>query len=381
MAKRKRRDAGDATFPDENPNRPREYHGRRTLVVGLLVVGAAAAALWLGLSGGGGGPTLVGSFGLADFPAYLNPDDQRVAVEIGALAPDFELETIDGERFRLSDWRGHPLLINFWASWCGPCRREVPVLVRLQEQHRQAGLVIIGVNIEEARGPAQNFVDEFGINYPVPMDFGGSVTRRYLQIGPPNSIFVRPDGVIASVFVGQAPDQEFEQEVAALVASLAQPLGPAPLPGPKALPTSLDHEGRAPAGRVGQPAPDFLLERADRAGATWRLSGNRGAPLVIAFAPPACRSCGAAAVATAEPAQQAGYTLVLVLDDDDARATIPPATHLQWRDDVAALFAVRLELRIVVIDAQGVVRAVEDTPDDLAAVLAALEPAQPPAQP
>ena len=69
------------------------------------------------------------------------------------------------------------MVLNFWASWCAPCRREMPVLIRLQEQYREAGLIVVGVNIEEARSPAGDFAAEFGINFALPMDFDGAVTR------------------------------------------------------------------------------------------------------------------------------------------------------------------------------------------------------------
>ncbi|MEE9277757.1 MAG: TlpA disulfide reductase family protein, partial [Dehalococcoidia bacterium] len=207
-----------AVLPDENPNRPREYHGLRTVVVVILVTGAVALALWLALSRGGE-PSGEGDFGVESIPGYLNPASLPVAARTGALAPDFELETLEGERFRLSDLRGHPVIVNFWASWCTPCRREVPVLIRLQEEFREEGLIIAGVNIEEARAPARGFAEEFGINYVLPMDFGGGVTRQYQVFGPPHTYFVGPDGVLVRIFQGQAPDDIFEETVTDFVAA------------------------------------------------------------------------------------------------------------------------------------------------------------------
>ena len=202
-----------ANFPDEHPTRPREYHGARTLVVAVLVLAAVAIPLWLTL-GNGAGPDRGGDLGPAARPAYLLPPDLPDAAlppddAIGRLAPDFELETLDGGRFRLSDWAGHPVVLNFWASWCAPCRREMPVLIRLQEQYREAGLIVVGVNIEEARSPAGDFAAEFGINFALPMDFDGAVTRRYGiggTLGPPHTMFLDADGVIRTIFRGQAPD-------------------------------------------------------------------------------------------------------------------------------------------------------------------------------
>lgn len=352
--------ANEGAFPDENPNRPREYHGRRTLVVGLLVIGAAALALWLALSGDS--PNTAGAVGPVDLPSYLNPDQQRVAVSAGALAPDFELETLSGGRFRLSDWRGHPVLLNFWASWCGPCRREVPVLVRLQDQHREAGLVIVGVNIEEARRPAAGFRDEFSMNFTLPMDFGGGVTRQYNVVGPPNSIFIGPDGVIDTIFIGQAPDDLFEREVAALLGTLDGPVGPVLLAGPKALPARFTADDAALSATVGALTPDFVAQRWDRGG-PWRLSDNLATPVLLILSPPGCVACAAESAAAAEVARAAGY-LAVVLSGSAGQAP-GGAVALEWRDDIGALFGATADFRAVVIDSAAEVRSVVNAAAEL----------------
>ena len=238
--------SAEDAFPHENPNRPREYHGARTVVVAVLVLAAVAVPLWLTLDGGDS-PGRTGELGIVARPAYLIPaglsEEAREPDDaIGHLAPDFELETLDGGRFRLSDWAGHPVVLNFWASWCTPCRREMPVLIRLQDQYRAEGLIVVAVNIEEARAPADDFATEFGINFALPMDFNGSVTRRYGirgQLGPPHTMFIDPEGVIRDIFRGQGPDAAFEEVVADLVSTLAEPVGAGLLPGPKALPAEL----------------------------------------------------------------------------------------------------------------------------------------------
>ena len=345
-------------FPVEHPNRSREYHGRRTVFVGLLVVGAVALALWLGLRGHGGSAS---DEALIDLPAYLNPNGVAVERGVDALAPDFELTTLDGERFRLSDWRGHPLLLNFWASWCEPCRREVPVLVRLQEQYRDAGLIVVGINIEETAGPAQQFADEFGINYPIPMDFSSAVTRRYLQVGPPNSIFVRPDGAIDAIFIGQAPDATFEQQVADLVRLLPTPVGAAMLPGPKALPAALTLPDAPPEADPGALAPDFLLARLDAPEALWRLSDQRGRAVALVFIPPACVACEERAARVLALAQAAGADPVIVLSREQWQSDRPAFPALEWRADVAQIYRGAEVERLVLIDAGGVIDAVEAT--------------------
>ena len=195
-------------LPEENPNRPREYHGARTVIAGVGVVIAVAAALWLTLlQPGPDGVEDAG--GVVELPAELLVEGRAVGERIDNLAPDFELRTLDGGTLRLSDLRGRPVLINFWASWCGPCRREAPALIRAQDRWGEHGLIVVGVNIEESDGQALDFANEFGINYAIPMDYRGEVFRAYGGggiNGPPRSFYVDPDGVIVRIYVGQAPD-------------------------------------------------------------------------------------------------------------------------------------------------------------------------------
>ena len=373
-------DGAGAGFPDEHPTRPREYHGARTLIVALLVLLAVAIPLWLTL-GDGAGPERGGDLGPTPRPAYLLPPDLPDAAlppddAIGRLAPDFELETLDGGRFRLSDWAGHPVVLNFWASWCAPCRREMPVLIRLQEQYREAGLIVVGVNIEEARSPAGDFAAEFGVNFALPMDFDGAVTRRYGiggQLGPPHTMFLGPDGVIRTIFRGQAPDARFEEATADLVATLAAPLGPLLAPGPKALPVALlAAAGDAPRIelRVGSLAPDLVLASADDPGRRWRLSDQRGGAVLLVFARPNCTQCDDELRRAVESAAAAGIEAAIIRTPSVPLATVADYASLVWERDAAALFGAGASVTYVLIDAAGVVEAL---PLDDAALSAALD--------
>lgn len=374
-------DATDAAFPHENPNRPREYHGARTLIVAVLVLAAVAIPLWLTL-GRDGGSSRTGDLGPAPRPAYLLPAELPADAlppddAVGRLAPDFELETLDGARFRLSDWAGHPVVLNFWASWCAPCRREVPVLIRLQDRYRDDGLVVVGVNIEEARSPARGFATEFGINFALPMDFDGSVTRAYGiggQLGPPHTMFLDADGVIRAIFRGQAPDAAFEETTAELMATLAAPVGPGLLPGPKALPVGLlaaaGDEARVEA-RVGSIAPEIVLVDADDPARRWRLSDQRGRALLLVFARPNCAQCDDELRRAVEAAVAAGVAAAVVRTPAAPLATTAPYASLVWERGSAALFGAGASVEYVLIDAAGVVEALPADEDALAAALAA----------
>ena len=338
-------------LPHENPNRPREYHGARTVIAGAGVVIAVAAALWLTLlqpSGGGDG-------GVVDLPAWLPIEGREVGSDIGNLAPDFELETIDGARFRLSDWRGQPVLINFWASWCGPCRREVPALIRALDLHGSAGLTIVGVNIEESVSVAQNFVSEFGIEYAIPMDFNGAVFRAYGgggPNGPPRSFFIDPHGEIVRIWAGQAPDEVVEEHTREFAESYASGhVGQ--LPGLKSPPPAEEANELAVGIGIGQVAPDMLLvprlEPEDR----WLLSGERGRTVTIAIVPPGCMRCGRA-VGAEDDATRGSIILLGGTGDDQGTERL----ELQWSEDIGRLYSPEGDLQLIQIDARGVILSI-----------------------
>ena len=335
-------------LPDEHPNRPREYHGARTVIAGAGVVIAVAAALWLTLLQ----PSAGGDGGVVDLPAWLPTDGREVGSAVGQLAPDFELETIDGERFRLSDWRGQPVLINFWASWCGPCRREVPALIRAQEAHGHQGLTVVGVNIEESTSVAQTFVSEFDVSYQIPMDFDGAVFRAYGgggPQGPPRSFFIDPAGVIVRIWAGQAPDEVVEQETADFAESYASnQVGL--LPGLKS-PPSVDGEDELQvAVEIGALAPDMALRRADGSEDLWRLSDQRGRAVTIAIVPPGCMRCGRAV--GAEDDATAG-SIILMADEQTT-----DRLELTWSSDVGRLYSPAGDLQLIEIDARGVITSI-----------------------
>lgn len=126
-----------------------------------------------------------------------------VAPVAGHLAPDFELKALNGETLRLSDFRGKTVLVNFWATWCGPCRAEFPEFQEASLEHAD-DLVIIGVNntsVDQADN-VPGFVDELGITFPIVYDETGDVVKAYRVLGLPTSVFIDTDGVVIEVFTG-----------------------------------------------------------------------------------------------------------------------------------------------------------------------------------
>ena len=122
----------------------------------------------------------------------------------GFAAPDFTLDTLDGQSVTLSDLRGKAVVINLWAAWCPPCRAEMPALQAAYEMDRDRGLEILAVDMtyQDREQDVLRFVQDFGLTFTVALDRDGTVARQYLLRALPSTFFVGPDGVIRKVVIG-----------------------------------------------------------------------------------------------------------------------------------------------------------------------------------
>jgi peroxiredoxin len=136
---------------------------------------------------------------------------------VGEPAPDFTLKNLAGETVRLSDFKGQPVLLNFWATWCAPCRKEFPELQATWEKKR-GSLVVIGVNYTSADTPdlVPGFVEEMGITFPVVLDETGQTSETYRILGMPTSIFIDRTGVVREVFTGPLDQAYIEAKLSEL---------------------------------------------------------------------------------------------------------------------------------------------------------------------
>jgi thiol-disulfide isomerase/thioredoxin len=126
------------------------------------------------------------------------------APQAGFLAPDFSLETAEGEVFSLSALRGRPILVNLWASWCGPCRAEMPAMERIFRQYQEQGFIVLAINAtnQDNVESALAFGESYGLTFPLLMDIDGRVSSVYQLRALPSSYFIAPDGRIQEVVIG-----------------------------------------------------------------------------------------------------------------------------------------------------------------------------------
>ena len=135
-------------------------------------------------------------------------------------APDFTLEAVGGKRVSLSDYKGKVVLLNLWATWCPPCVRETPRLVRLYEKHREQGFVILGINTtyQDDRVKVEQFVRDKQVSYPVLFDMNDEFGQKYGSRLLPTSYLIDRTGKIVSTKVGEIDEAQLDEQVRALLA-------------------------------------------------------------------------------------------------------------------------------------------------------------------
>jgi len=127
---------------------------------------------------------------------------EAAAPEVGKLAPNFELNTLDGQSVALSQLKGTPVLVNFWATWCGPCTYEMPFLQQVYEDWPEEELVLLAINIQEGSSKVSQFMQSQGFSFPVLLDSQAAVAQQYSVMGIPSTFFIDSDGVIQEIKVG-----------------------------------------------------------------------------------------------------------------------------------------------------------------------------------
>lgn len=213
---------GDAAAATAGPMPPsdakrRSSPARRLLAFALVVGFAAALAALL-------------AYGLANRAA---PTGRSGETRVGNPAPPIMLALYDGGFISPREYGGKPLVVNFWASWCGPCRQEAALLERMSREYATRGVVFIGVNIQDEESAARAYLSEFGVTYPNGADVGGATTVDYGVIGIPVTFFVNREGVVERRWVGAAREAQLRQWIDDLAAGTAPAAGEAEAQNPE----------------------------------------------------------------------------------------------------------------------------------------------------
>ncbi len=130
------------------------------------------------------------------------------SAQFGETAPDFSLESFGGETMSLSQHKGDVVMINFWATWCGPCRQEMPILDELYSRYERAGFQLLGVNIDDEPQRAKDMIAELGVSFPVLFDDTKAVSELYQVQAMPVSVMVDREGKVRYVHHGYKPGYE-----------------------------------------------------------------------------------------------------------------------------------------------------------------------------
>ncbi|HEX8598639.1 MAG TPA: redoxin domain-containing protein [Chloroflexia bacterium] len=150
-------------------------------------------------------------------PDGASPQEQ---VTVGAVAPDFELTDVStGEPVKLSSLRGRPVWLNFWATWCPPCKEELPRMQEVYSGYKAEGLAIVGIDMRENPADVREFVKSKGYHWTFVVDTDGVVTNRYFTAGIPTHVFVDAEGVIQAIHIGELDSGMMEEFLSKIVKS------------------------------------------------------------------------------------------------------------------------------------------------------------------
>ncbi len=145
----------------------------------------------------------------------ITSDGQEAAagVNVGESAPDFTLVDLEGNQVSLSDFRGKTVFINFWATWCPPCRAEMPEIEAVYQEYKDKGVVVIGVDILEPEDVVRQFVEQGGYSWTFVLDTSGEVAANYRVTAIPTSFFIDREGIIQVVNIGAMTKRAIENKL------------------------------------------------------------------------------------------------------------------------------------------------------------------------
>jgi len=141
------------------------------------------------------------------YTLYSNFFVSKEKVQVGSVAPDFVLKSLDGESVQLSDFEGKGVFLNFWGTWCEPCKREMPYMERQYQYYKEQGVEIIAINVAESNLAVENFVNQHGLSFPVVLDKNMEVLNAYGVDPLPTTFLINPDGEVIDIITGQMTER------------------------------------------------------------------------------------------------------------------------------------------------------------------------------
>ena len=193
-----------STSPPRPPAEPTPTIRRLRAVRALLwaMVGVMTV-VWLFFGGG-----------LESVTSLVRPAPAPISTaDVGQPAPPLRLPLVGGGEMDLAGYRGRPILLNFWATWCEPCKAEMPVFERAQQQYRDRGLVVLGVDFQERDEESTAFLSQVGVTFPSLVDRTGEVSRQWRATGLPTTFLIDRQGIIRDVRVGAFTEEMLDERL------------------------------------------------------------------------------------------------------------------------------------------------------------------------
>jgi cytochrome c biogenesis protein CcmG/thiol:disulfide interchange protein DsbE len=194
------------------------FTARQVGIANAVVIGSALVLFLVTRPLGSSDPTVASDPGAT----FYRISAETQGLDLGQKAPELsgddggktiQLTDLDGRPVSLASLKGHPVWINFWATWCPPCQRETPVLRDTYETHKSEGLVLIGIDVQEPADTVRPYVERYGLTQTIGLDVTGAVFRTYRIFGLPSHYFIDRDGVIRGRYFGPLTREQVETQL------------------------------------------------------------------------------------------------------------------------------------------------------------------------
>lgn len=137
--------------------------------------------------------------------------EQQALLQVGDTAPNFTLQDLEGEQQTLADYRGQGVVLNFWGTWCEPCKKEMPAFDKYYQQFKDRGVQMLAINVAESDYAVKSFVQQYGMTFPVAIDHTKSVLRAYNIEPLPTTMLINEQGEIVKIITGEMTEQDIKQ--------------------------------------------------------------------------------------------------------------------------------------------------------------------------